>query len=337
VAVSGERVELDAQRAGRLRSQHVVGELRADWWGDVRPGVALARSANRVRGLIAEGAAVLAPEPASLVRGLVIGDDSAQSPEMIARFRASGLSHLTAVSGQNVALTVACAGPLLRRWRPLGRWVATVGLIGWFVVVTRAEPSVLRAGAMAALGATAFALGRPRAPARLLPAAVIGLVLLDPLLVWSVGFWLSTGATAGVVMIGPWLAHRLWRLGPLALPIGITLGAQLGVALPSLLVFGRLSLIGTVANLLAVPVAGFVMFVGLPACLVAAVVPDVGEVVMAPIGLAARWIDAVATVAAELEPSGPVLVGGWLLLVGSVATLIAVGGRPSSVPDSAAP
>ena len=223
--------------------------------------------------MIAEGAAVLAPEPASLVRGLVIGDDSAQPPEMIARFRASGLSHLTAVSGQNVALTVACAGPLLRRWRPLGRWVATVGLIGWFVVVTRAEPSVLRAGAMAALGATAFALGRPRAPARLLPAAVIGLVLLDPLLVWSVGFWLSSGATAGVVVIGPWLAARLWRLGPLALPIGITLGAQLGVALPSLLVFGRLSLVGTVANLLAVPVAGFVMFVGLPACLVAAVAP----------------------------------------------------------------
>ena len=39
VAVSGERVELDADRAGRLRSQHVVGEMRADWWGDVRPGV----------------------------------------------------------------------------------------------------------------------------------------------------------------------------------------------------------------------------------------------------------------------------------------------------------
>ena len=97
--------------------------------------------------------------------------------------------------------------------------------------------------------------------------AVIGLLLLDPLLAWSVGFWLSVGATAGVTIGAVHLAPRLGRLGPLALPVAVTLGAQAGVALPSLLVFGRLSLIGTVANLVAVPVAGLVMLVGLPACL----------------------------------------------------------------------
>lgn len=337
VALAGERRPLEVERAARVRSQHVVGELQLEWLGDVRPGGALARSANRVRGLIAEGAAHLPPEPASLVRGLVIGDDADQPPAMIARFRASGLSHLTAVSGQNVALTVAAAGPLLRRARTLARWLLTVGLIGWFVVVTRAEPSVLRAGAMAALGATAFALGRPRAPARLLAVAVTALVVIDPLLVWSVGFWLSTGATAGVVVLGPRLASRLGRLGPLALPVGITLGAQAGVVIPSLLVFGRVSLAGTVANLLAVPVAGFVMFAGLPACLIAAVVPGTGPVVMAPIGLAARWIDAVATVAAAIEPSGPVLVGGWLVVIGAVGGLVVVGGPSPPVPDSARP
>ena len=76
------------------------------------------------------------------------------------------------------------------------------------------------------------------------------------MLAWSVGFWLSVGATGGVTVIGPWLSPRLRRLGPLATPLGITLGAQAGVALPSVLVFGRLSLVGTVANLVAVPVAG---------------------------------------------------------------------------------
>ena len=137
----------------------------------------------------------------------------------------------------------------------------TLGLIGWFVLLTRAEPSVLRAGTMAALSATAFVLGRQREPVRLLALAVVGLLLVDPLLAWSVGFWLSVGATAGVTAVGPWLAPRLGVLGPLALPVAVTVGAQLGVAVPSLLVFGRLSLVGTVANLVAVPVAGLVMLV----------------------------------------------------------------------------
>jgi competence protein ComEC len=238
---------------------------------------------------------------------------------------------LTAVSGQNVALCVAAAGPLLRRARPFTRWVLTLWLIGWFVVLTRAEPSVLRAGVMAALGATAYALGRPREPIRLLAMAVIGLVLVDPLLVWSVGFWLSVGATFGVTAIGPWFVGRLGRLGPLALPVGITLGAQIGVALPSILVFGRLSLVGTVANLVAVPVAGFVMLVGLPACLLAGAVPAVGGIVMAPSGWAAAWVDAVATVGAAVEPAAPWSWLGWSLLVAAVGWVVH---RPASVPGA---
>ena len=149
-------------------------------------------------------------------------------------------------------------------------------MIAWFVALTRFEPSILRAGAMAALSATAFLTGRERSPVRLLSIAVLALVLIDPLLVWSVGFWLSVGATAGVCAIGPVLARRFSRLGPLATPLGITLGAQIGVMLPSLLVFGRLPLVSVPANLLAVPVAGAVMLYGLPAALVAGLLPASG-------------------------------------------------------------
>ncbi len=331
VALSGRRDPVDPDRAGRVRWQHVVGGVELDWLGDAHPGGVLAHSSNRVRALIQRGAAALPAERAALVRGLVIGDDRDQPPEMVERFRASGLSHLTAVSGQNVALCVAAAGPFLRRAQPFTRWVLTLWLIGWFVVLTRAEPSVLRAGVMAALGATAYALGRPREPIRLLAMAVVGLVLVDPLLVWSVGFWLSVGATFGVTAIGPWFVGRLGRLGPLALPVGITLGAQIGVALPSILVFGRLSLVGTVATRVAVPVAGFVMLVGLPACLLAGAVPAVGGIVMAPSGWAAAWVDAVATVGAAVEPAAPWSWLGWSLLVAAVGWVVH---RPASVPGA---
>jgi competence protein ComEC len=221
-----------------------------------------------------------------------------------------------------VALLLAAAGPLLRRARPVIRWAVTLGLIGWFVVLTRAEPSVLRAGTMAAASATAFVLGRQAEPLRLLALAVVGLLLLDPLLAWSIGFWLSVGATAGVTIGATTLAPQLGRLGPLALPVGVTVGAQAGVAIPSLLVFGRLSLSGTLANLVAVPVAGLVMLLGLPACLLAGAVPLLAPVVMAPIGWGVWWVDAVATVAAAVEPPAPWSWFGWLGVITAVVWLV---------------
>ena len=59
----------------------------------------------------------------------------------------------------------------------------------------------------------------------------------------------------------------------MAAPVGVTLGAQVGVVVPAVLVFGRLPLVSIPANLLAVPVAGFVMLYGLPAGLLAGAVP----------------------------------------------------------------
>ena len=322
IQVHGERVHLDAQRAHRVAWQHVVGRFDLDWASDVAPGGPVARASNRVRAAI-ERAAEFIPEPhGALYRGLVIGDDREQPPDMTARFRASGLSHLTAVSGQNVAFVLAACGPLLVRLRPSLRWATTVLVIAWFVVITRFEPSILRAGVMAGLSATAFMTGRERSPVRILALAVTGLLLVDPLLLWSVGFWLSVGATAGVCTVGPWLADRFGPLGPIALPLGITLGAQVGVVVPSLLVFGRLPLLSVIANLLAVPVAGIVMLYGLPAGLLVGVAPILGPVVMFPARVGTKWVDTVAMLGARLEPDPPWSWIGWVAVV--LAVFVAV-------------
>jgi competence protein ComEC len=206
--------------------------------------------------------------------------------------------------------------------RPAPRWVTTVAVIAWFVVLTRVEPSILRAGVMAGLSATAYSTGRERRPVRILALAVIVLVLVDPLLAWSIGFWLSVGATAGVCTVGSWLADRLAVLGPLALPLGITLGAQLGVAVPSVWAFGRLPLVSVVANLLAVPVAGFVMLYGLPAGLVAGSIPTVAPVVMLPARIGTRWVDTVAGIGARIEPEPPWVWVGWAAVVAVVVMTV---------------
>lgn len=325
VRVSGRRVALDRQRAERVAWQHVVGAFELDWASDVAEGGPLARASNRVRAAIERSASHLPDPDAALFRGLVIGDDRDQSRAMIERFRVSGLAHLTAVSGQNVAFVLAAAGPLLRRCRPWIRFGVSAGLIGWFVVMTRFEPSILRAGLMAVLSAWAFVTGRERSPIRMLAIAVLVLGALDPLLVWSIGFWLSVGATAGVVVVGPWLAGRLGRIGMLAAPVGITLGAQVGVAVPSVLVFGRLPLVSLPANLLAVPVAGLVMLYGLPAALIGGTIEPLAGPLLAPAHLGTRWVDTVSILAARVEPPTPWSWYGWIVVLAALASVAAFG------------
>jgi competence protein ComEC len=326
VLLSATRRPLDSERQARVVSQHVVGELEVEWIAQRAGGDALARASGRVRALLERGSRAL-PEPDSaLFRGLVLGDDGDQPPEMVDRFRASGLSHLTAVSGQNVNFVLAAAAPLLYRLRPAQRWAATLALIAWFVAITRFEPSIVRAGTMAGLSATAFVLGRERHPARLLCLAVIGLLLVDPLLCRSVGFWLSVGATAGVTTLGPGLSGRLRALGPLAVPVGVTLAAQAGVAIPAVLVFGHVPLVSVAANVLAEPMAGAVMLYGLPAGLLAGAVPPLAPMLMLPCRLAVRWVDTVALLGARLEPGGRGSLVGWAL------TVIAVGVTGSLTP-----
>jgi competence protein ComEC len=327
VAVSGERTRLDDERRQRVAWQHVVGEFELEWASDVDVGDGLTVASNRVRAAIERAADELPADDGALFRGLVVGDDRDQPQEMVDRFRASGLSHLTAVSGQNVSFLLAASGPILRRLRPWARWAATIGLIAWFVALTRYEPSILRAGVMAGLAATAFVLGRERSPVRILAVAVTGLVLIDPLLVWSVGFWLSVGATFGVSGIGPLIAVRLARfrwLRVFALPLGVTLGAQLGVMVPSVLVFGRLPLVSIPANLLAVPVAGAVMLYGMPAALVAGWVPPLASIVMIPARFGTRWVDTVAAVGARIEPDPPAQFAGWGLIAVVLVVLLAI-------------
>lgn len=317
----GERLEVVGVRdrdnsrwARRSQVRHVVGRFELHDVGAHDPGATLARASNRVRGLLRSGAAnALLPDQAALFTGLVIGDDVAQPPAMIEQFRSAGLSHLTAVSGQNVAFVLAAAGLGLRRLRSGWRLAATVALIAWFVIITRVEPSVLRAGLMAALSATAFAVGRDRTPVRTLGLSVIVLVLVDPMLVWSVAFWLSVCATFGVAGIGPALGRRLRGPTWLTVPLAVSLGAQAGVAVPSWLVFHRLPSLGVVANLLAVPVAGLVMLYGIPAGIVAGAMPSVADVVMLPCEIGTRWVATVAALAARFAPTGAAAAVLWAL------------------------
>lgn len=305
VLLSATRERFDATTPRFKLVRHVAGRLvDVELGGDWTQGSALTRATNRLRRLIAQGASSLPETEGSLLVGLVIGDDRAQPREMRESFREAGLSHLTAVSGQNIVFVLAVFAPVITRMRPRGRLVATLGVLGAFTLMTRAEPSVLRAAGMAGVSALVFAAGGRATAGRILVGSSALLMLADPFLAWSVGFWLSFSATAGLVVVGPRcesLLHRMHCPGIVVTPLAASIAAQLATFPILLLVFGSVAPWGLVANLLAVPIAGAVMLAGLPLCLAAGLVGGpVATVLSAPLLLGVRWVWWVAAIVARL-------------------------------------
>lgn len=306
----------------RLPHRHLAGRLEVDVVMGWRPGHGVLGAANDVRRSLERGAASLPPRSRSLFLGLVIGDDRFQPPDLTAAFQASGLAHMTAVSGQNVSYALAAAAPLLRRLHLASRLVVTLALLAAFALVTRAEPSVLRATGMAAVAAYGAAIGRPASGIRALGVATTAGLLIDPLLVTSLGFRLSVAGAAGILVGARPLAR--WLPGPswLRTPLGVTLAAQLAVAPLLVGAFGAVPAESVLTNLLVAPAAGPVTAWGLGAGLVAGAVGGrVAALLHVPTGLLLRWIEAVA-VAGAGWPGGQLDLRGVAVTTAVVALLL---------------
>jgi competence protein ComEC len=338
--VTGDRFELtgrvrppDADDLAWFKPRHVVGRLEVDAVSDVAEARAPWSWANAIRRVLERGLHDLDRRDRALALGFLVGDDRDLPPEVDLDLRAAGLSHLSAVSGQNIAFVLALAGPVHRRMGRRGRIVLTVSVLALFGFVTRWEPSVMRAATMAALASAAAFAGRPSPPVRNLMLAVIGLVTIDPLLIWSVGFRLSVAASLGIIVAARRIAGVVPGPRALADAVGVTTAAQLGVAPVLLATFGPMPLAALPANLAAGMAAGAAMMWGLPAGLVAGLVghPWDGWLHL-PTELLVSWVAFVARTAAttELPDLGP-----WQVAAVAAAGAVAVIGRQAAVRWSA--
>lgn len=259
------------------------------------------RVANSLRRTIEAGAASMTRDEQSLFAGLVYGDDRAQSPLVADNFTAAGLSHLLAVSGQNVAFVLAIVGPALRRMGNRSRFATVLVVLGLFATVTRFEPSVIRASAMAAVAATGALVGAQVSARRVLGLAITALVLVDPLVVHSVAFQLSVAASAGILFWSARVARAIPGPRPLVESLAVTATAQVAVGPLVVWRFGGLPVASLPANLLAGPAAGPVMMWGLTGGVVAGLTPSwLAAILHLPSRLVLGWIDGVAASAALL-------------------------------------
>jgi competence protein ComEC len=230
-------------------------------------------------------------------------------------FKTAGLSHLTAVSGTNVAI-VAGAVLLLLRALTVGPRTSAVmaGLaVAGFVVLARPSPSVLRAAVMGGIALVSLASGRPRSAMPALGAAVLVLVFASPPLARDPGFALSVLATAGLVLLGPgwaaWLRSR--RVPPgaaeaLAVPAAATVATAPVIAAIS----GTVSLVSIPANLLAAPAVAPATVLGVLAAVVSPVSAGAAEWLARLAGLPVGWLVAVGTRAAHVPAATLAWPGG---------------------------
>jgi len=293
------------------------------WW----------RAAERLRAglLVAAGAtAADPPDAAGLLPGLVLGDTSRQSPELVADMRTAGLTHLTAVSGANVSIIcggVLLSAVLLRLPSRAGAVLAAVALLA-LVVVARPEPSVLRAAVMGVVGLLGLLAGRRGGGVPALAGAVVVVLLLDPWLARAPGFRLSVLATGALVVLSlPW-ARALGRVLPrsVALVVAVPAAAQAAVT-PALVGLDPVvSLYALPANVLAAPVVAPATVIGVLAALLSLLHPGLAALVAQPALWCATWIALVARTAADLPAASlpwPQGAGGALAAAAAALVLLA--------------
>ncbi|HVE76919.1 MAG TPA: ComEC/Rec2 family competence protein [Actinomycetota bacterium] len=271
------------------------------------------RSANAFRRGLKQAVTTSLPRArGGLLLGLLIGDESRILESDVEALRSTGLAHLTAVSGSNVAMVLAATLALLslfglpRRTRIF----AALAVLVFFTILTRWEPSVLRAVISASLALSAFLFGRKAQALNMLATAFLLLAAIDPMILWSIGFQLSFAATFGIVVLAPVIAARFERFPRLGEALGVAVAAQVAVTPLIALHFGNVSPLAVPANLLAFPFVAPATVLGLAGAAAGAVWDPLGRPLIELAGFAITGVLAAARVFATL-PLSSVSVPRW--------------------------
>ncbi len=235
----------------------------------------------------------LLPEPqASLLAGILLGIETGISDELGAAFSATGTTHIIAISGFNLSIIAgvfaAIANRLLGR---RGEVFVALGGVWIYTMLVGASAAVVRAAVMASVAILARHEGRGvHGPTSLASAAFL-MSLLNPYVLWDVGFQLSLAATMGLILytnpltesVRRWLIQFIHEeraeqiLGLLSDALLVTLAAQITTTPIIVATFGRLSLVTLITNILILPAQSFVMLWGALALLAGLIIQPLGQ------------------------------------------------------------
>jgi competence protein ComEC len=316
--------EGDFDEAAYLRRQGIHVVLRASDFRVVGRRAGIGGLADRLRQGVARSLETAPPgERRAVLAGVVLGEDEGLDADLRDSFRASGLYHLLAVSGQNVAYVVA--GTILIVWvLGLPRWLGELGALATvaaYVLAVGWQPSVVRAGIAGGLASLAWLASRPRDRWYFLLVGAAVLLAWNPYSLLEPGFQLSFSAVAAIFVLVPRISRRLEGYPlPQRLAEVISLSAACGlVTAPVLwLHFGVVPLYSVPANALAAPVVAPLLGLTLAA---AALQPGLPEAAAALVWVAA-WLAGYLAFCARLVGSLPYAQVSSLAALGTLALVV---------------
>ncbi len=244
----------------------------------------------RARRAIARAAGAEAPEAAAIGTAVLIGDRAGLTPDLTARLQRAGTFHVIAISGGNIALlsliTLWTVGWLCGGGRVTA--VVTAVVLVAYAVVVGGGASVLRATGMAVVGLAARTIDQRGMALNVLALTGAALLVADPLLAVDTGFWLTTAATAGLVVgLGDRDDDRTrWRRVVRALVLA-SVWAELALLPIVAAAFQQVTVAGVLLSALAIP------------------------------GMAVAQLSAMAAVAVDLVVPGLLPVAGFALRAGA--------------------
>jgi len=246
--------------------------------------MAVHRGMDRLRGaLTGRMAELFSDDQSGYMNGLVLGERTRLDPELYDEFAELGLTHILAISGLHVGVFLLGVGSLLRLLR-LPRETTlelTAAAVPFYVLLTGASPSVVRAGLMAMIGLVAARMNRLKDGMNLLAAAALAMLVYDPYYLSDIAFQLSFAVTAGLIALVPPVRRALPQSGrgrALVDLLVVTVVAQ-AVSFPlTIFYFNRFHLLSLPANAVIVPFISFiVMPFGSASLLVSFVWPAAGR------------------------------------------------------------
>ena len=269
------------------RGVHVV--LHGGDWRIVGRRGGIGGVSDRLRAHVARAIAPgLGGERRAVLAGIVLGEDEGLTDELRANFKASGLYHLLAVSGQNVAFLAI--GVLGLAWllgiNRLAAEVAAIGAIAAYVLAVGWQPSVVRAGVAGGLASLAWLLARPRDRWHFLALGAAVLLAWTPACLFEPGFQLSFAAVGAIFLLLPKLRLALEGYPmPAWLRDALAVSTACGAATAPILwlQFGSVPVYSLLANALVALAIGPLLGLALVGSLLEPVLPSVA--------LALAWVN----------------------------------------------
>ena len=213
-------------------------------------------------------------ELTGIAAALLIGYKEILDPDTKSSFSKVGAMHILAVSGLHVGIIYLMISSLLfflnnNHWQRLVRLLIILLFLWTYVILTGMSPSVLRAAIMFSLISIGQNMNYKTNIYNTIFLSAFILLILKPTNLYNVGFQLSYLAVLGIVFfyspINNWISSRYWILNQLWALASVSIAAQIATTPISLYHFGQFPISFLIANLIVVPLAGIMIYIGITA------------------------------------------------------------------------